>query len=95
MSDRLRMVMPGISDFQHEQRTKLLVARDYVNAKMMQDNPPYHAHQMYIMVGEVVNGWVFTPMDDDVLKRVVDYCRSLVKMAGEAEWLFQNEGRQP
>lgn len=95
MTDRLLMVMPNISEFQHAQRTKLLLVRDFANARLVQTDPPYHAHQLYIMVGEIVNGWIFTPMEDEVLKRVVDHCRALVKAAGEAEWLFQNEGREP
>lgn len=88
MTDRLRAAIPDITPFQHEQRSKMLIARDFSNVQMVQSNPPYHAQQLYTMVSEIVSAWAYAPMTDEVLKRVVDHCRNLVKAAHEAAWMF-------
>lgn len=94
MTDHIRTVLPGLSDHQYEQRNKLVVARTYASSRMVQNTPPYHAVQQYMMVGEVVNAWLFAAMDDETLVRLVDYCRLLIKAGHEAEWLFNDaEGR--
>lgn len=91
MYDPLDITMPGLSPLQKDLRKKMIVARDFSNARLVEENQPYHAHQLYTMIGEIVNAWIFTPMPDEVLKRVVDHCRNLAKAAGEAEWMFRSE----
>lgn len=87
----LKTMLPGLSEEQYSLRGKLRVARDYANSKIATGDLDYHSWQLFYLINDMVGAMVFKPMSDDQLRRVVDYCRALVKCANEAGEIFNDK----
>lgn len=84
--DQIQLFLPGISPAEHSLRKRLLSARNVASAAM-QATPPGATHDLFGMMDEAANTWLFKPATMTQLAEAVEVCGLLWKATQIAERL--------